>query len=166
MRRIAVVLALAFAMCGVGGAGASRTVKHSHRYQVAARLARGLRGTPLAGYGFAFEAEGHRWNVNPAMVAAIAGTESSFGAQACGVNYFGWNSCNSAAPWSTVRASITYVTRDLRQRYMNRWGKRDVYSIGLTYCGAGCGWRWAYGPHGVLQFMRNRFGSGPGVVYP
>lgn len=37
MRRIAVVLVLAFAMCGVGGAGASRTVKlgRSHRYQVA-----------------------------------------------------------------------------------------------------------------------------------
>jgi hypothetical protein len=133
---------------------------HSHRFLVAQKVQRGLAGTPLRGLGFVFEAEGHRYNVNPFFVAGITGTESSYGAARCGWNVFGWNSCNGDS-FSSYADAIHTVTRSLRVKYMNQWGLRSVEAIGGTYCQCGSHWAW----HTRL-FMRQLGDTSGGVVYP
>lgn len=134
--------------------------KHSHRYVVASTLQRALAGTALRGHGFVFEAEGHRWNVNPFFVAAITGTESSFGAARCGWNVFGWNSCRGDS-FTSFTDAISVVTRSLRVDYINRWNLGTVEMIGATYCA--CGSRWATN---TRIFMRQLGDTSGGVVYP
>jgi hypothetical protein len=157
MLTILVIALLAAAITGTARAA------HSHRYQVAQQLAQGLQGTPLAGYAFQLEAEGRRWNVNPYMVAAISGVESSFGSAACGGNAWGLGSCSVSI--ASFADGIRYVTRQLRTGYLNR-GMSDVWSIGRIYCPP-CGSGWG---DKVAWFMHARFGlpaaSQPTVTYP
>lgn len=66
--------------------------------EILRRLRIGLDGTPMAGSEGALVAAGRRWGVSPYFIAAIAGTESSFGAAACRnnrYNAFGFSSCGS-----------------------------------------------------------------------
>lgn len=74
---------------------------HSRGYRAAVLLNRGLAHTPMAGTGFALVTESLRRRLNPALIAGIAGTESSYGAAACWnnrFNAFGLSSCGSG--WS------------------------------------------------------------------
>lgn len=132
--------------------------RHSHRFLVAQKLQRGLAGTPLSRLGFEFEKAGWKYNVNPYLVAAIAGTESSFGAAACGGNAWGINSCATTFP--TFREGLWYTTRLLRRFYIDL-GYDTIWEIGGRY--AACGACWA---NHTLGFMRSRFGSGETVTYP
>lgn len=148
-------------ICAVPAAKtANPAPKHSHRYIVASTLQRSLARTPLRGQGFVFEAEGHRWNVNPFFVAAITGTESSFGAARCGWNVFGWNSCRGDS-FTSFADAISVVTRALRENYMNRWNLGTVELIGVVYCR--CGSHWAAN---TRSFMRRLGDTSGGVVYP
>lgn len=132
---------------------------HGHRSDIAKRLNAGLAGTPLSGYGYEFEAAGRRYNVNPFLVASISGTESSFGAAACGGNAWGINSC--ATTFSSFSEGLWYTTRLLRRFYISL-GFDDIYKIGARY--AACGVCWA---NHTLQFWRGTFGqSWIGVTYP
>ena len=128
------------------------------RSDVAKRLNHGLAGTPLAGYGWEFEAAGWRYNVSPFLVAAIAGTESSFGAAACGGNAWGINSC--ATSFGSFSEGLWYTTRLLRRFYIDL-GFDTIWKIGARY--AACGACWA---RHTLGFMQGRFGSGEQVTYP
>lgn len=123
-----------------------------------ARLNRGLAGTPLAGYGNAFDTAGRRWNVSPFFVASIAGVESSFGAAACGGNAWGIGSC--AMSFGSFADGIVFTTRLLRKSYINA-GLRDVWSIGRIYCPP-CGDRWG---DKVGWLMTRRFGVSTSVLY-
>jgi hypothetical protein len=134
--------------------------RHSHRYLIASTLSRRLAGTPLRRLGFVFEAEGHRWNVNPFLVAAITGTESSLGEAACGYNPFGWNSCHGDG-FTSFADAVRVVTRSLRVDYMNRWGLRTVEAIGAIYCECGPGWA-----ERTRMFMRELGDHTGSVVYP
>lgn len=160
-----------------GGAGACRTVvaftvlvlaalavlpastaaAHSIRYTNAKRLNAGLAGTPLARLGFQFEAAGWRWNINPFLVAAIAGTESSFGKAACGGNAWGIGSCGTS--FVTFREGLWYTTRLLRLHYLDD-GLVTLVQVGTRY--AACGPCWA--AH-TLRFMQ-WFDAGPPLDYP
>jgi hypothetical protein len=131
---------------------------HSHRFHVAKKLQHGLRGTPLAAHAFRLEAEGWRWNINPFLVASIAGTESSFGAAACGGNAWGIASCG--VRFASFGEGISYATRLLRTDYLNV-GFRTLDRVGGRY--AACGSCWA---ERTGWFMRARFGSPLTLTYP
>lgn len=140
----------------------SSDAKHPHRYLVAKRLKDGLTkpyAFPLRRYAFAMEAAGHRYNVNPYFIAAIAGVESTFGKAACGGNAWGIGSCSVTFP--TFKEGAFYTARLLRTGYLNR-GLRDVYAVGRVYCPP-CGNRWG---EKVAYFMRYFFRSPPAVTYP
>ena len=109
---------------------------HSQRFRVVQKLKRGLRGTPLAPHAFRLESEGWRWNINPFLVAAIAGTESSFGAAACGGNAWGIAACGIS--FGSFGEGIRYTTRLLRTNYLNL-GYRTLDRVGSRY--AACGSR-------------------------
>ena len=70
-----------------------------HKYDdVVRQLQRGLSGTPMDGSAGDLLAAAIRYRISPFFIAAIAGTESSFGAAACSnnrYNAFGLSSCGS-----------------------------------------------------------------------
>ena len=131
---------------------------HSHRYNVAQQLRQGLRGTPLALHAFRFEAAGWRWNINPFLVASIAGTESGFGAAACGANAWGIGNCGIR--FDTFGEGISYTTKLLRSFYLDL-GYSTLSTVGSRY--AACGECWA---SKTGWFMRARFGSPLTLTYP
>jgi hypothetical protein len=128
------------------------------RYRVVQRLQKGLRGTPLAPQAFRLESEGWRWNINPFLVAAIAGTESSFGAAACGGNAWGIGNCGFS--FASFGDGVTYATRLLRTGYLNL-GYVTLDRVGARY--AACGSCWA---EKTGWFMRARFDSPLTLTYP
>lgn len=73
-------------------------ILHSHDSMIRS-LERGLAGTPMAGTGRELEAAGRHWGINPAVIAAIAGTESSFGAARCG-HYNAYGLANCTGIWN------------------------------------------------------------------
>lgn len=136
---------------------ASCTKQKKTRLAVVKRLNAGLAGYPLGGYGAVFEREGWEHNINPYMVAAIAGKESTFGKALCGHNPFGWS---PYCQFSSFEQAIAVVTRGLRENYLNRWHLYTVSAIGHTYCVPPDSWI-----RDVSSIMTQRFGSDLRVTY-
>lgn len=140
----------------------ARGTKHSPRYQVAAQLNRGLAHTPMANTGFALEAAGHRHHVSPFFIAAIAGTESSFGAAACTGNprnAFGLASCGTG--WRVPYFPSWAAAYEFMGAFLtSRWPRaRTTYDFhGYAACSSCWGAKTA-------EHMRARFGVGPTVTY-
>jgi hypothetical protein len=126
--------------------------------EVARRIDRGLSGTPMSGLGRSLEVASRRVNVNPALLAGIAGVESSFGeANSGSYNPFGWGPGIDFASWPHAFSS---VANGIRSRYINLWGARNLWDLGRNYC-PGCS-TW---PGKVASFM-GRFRLGLALDYP
>lgn len=133
------------------------------------RLNRGLDGTPMEGTGGELELAGRRYGIHPAFIAAIAGTESSFGAAACRnnrYNAFGLSSCGSgwSVPWFRSWAdAYDFMGRFLtgRTNVTSGWpNARTTWDYhGYAACSRCWGDKTAY-------WMRTRFGLPPNVRYP
>lgn len=140
---------------------ACRTALHAHDVMIRT-LQRGLTGTPMAGTGAELEAAGRRYHVHPAFIAAIAGTESTFGAAACASNQynaFGLSSCGSG--WSVPNFQSWGEVYEFMGRFLSsRWPSAATtydyhgYAANSVSWGAKC----AY-------WMQARFGLGNGVRY-
>lgn len=95
------------------------------------------KNSPLAGQGEALVKSGRRWNVDPRLVVAIAGAESTFGTRLC-AEYNAWNwfykdtSKCSANAFSSWEEGIERVTRGLRQLYLDR-GRTTIPKIAEIY---------------------------------
>ena len=125
-------------------------------------LRRGLAGTPMQGTERALEAAGRRYGVSPVFMAAVAGTESSYGAAACSNNHFnvwGLSSCGSGwyvPQWSSWTQAFDFYARFLTSRWP---GATTPYS----YRGyAACSDCWGRSVSGHMA----RFGVSNSVVYP
>lgn len=130
---------------------------------IVVRLNRGLAGTPMAGLGRILRDEGRRVNVSPFFIAAAAGTESSFGAAACGQygrNAWGLGNCGSA--WSvpafeTWTEAIRYYAEFLSERWPSATTPYHYY--GYAACDTCWGRKTAW-------WMEARFGVSPYTRYP
>lgn len=100
--------------------------------------------SPIAGNGSVFFNSGVEWNVDPRLIVAIAGAESSFGKNwaacpATGFNAWSWfydgNCVNS--PFSSYADGIQTVTEFIRKSYLNK-GFNTIPQIESKYCAAGC----------------------------
>lgn len=135
--------------------------KHSPRYLVATQLNANLAGTPMAGTGFALEAAGWRWHVHPAFIAAIAGTESSYGRLGCQGNprnAFGLASCGQS--WRVPFFASWKQAYEFMGRFLaERWPRaRTPYD----YSGyAACSSCWGR----ATAWHMSRFGMGTDVRY-
>jgi len=98
-----------------------------------------LRGknSPLAGYGAAFVAAGREHDVDPRLLVAIAGAESTFGTRVC-AEHNAWNwfyrdtskcSANSFASWNE---GINTVANGLRRLYLDQ-GRTTIPGIAEIY---------------------------------
>jgi hypothetical protein len=113
--------------------------------------------SPIAGNGVALVETGKRWNVDPRLVIAIAGQETSFGTNlGCNTQYnawsFFWNHGHCAtSTFSSYANAIEVVTRNLRLRYINI-GLTTIPKIRTKYCGSGCG-TWVSGVSGFYTAL-------------
>lgn len=94
-------------------------------------------GSPMLGQGGAFIAAGATYHLDPRLLVAISGAESSFGQITCGpFNAWGWSCPNSPAAFSTWADAINTVARGLRENYLND-GLTTVAAIQTRYAPVG-----------------------------
>jgi hypothetical protein len=131
----------------------------------AAALERRLKGTPLQGQGRTFWQAGRRYRVDPRLLVAIAGAESSFGKHQSGArNPFGWG---PGIDFPSYEAAIETVAKGLRENYLNQ-GLKTIAQIGSKYAPAGAGndptnlnSHWT---QNVSKFYRELGGKNPGAT--
>lgn len=139
-------------------AAARVTARHT---QVARQLNRGLAGTPMAGTGRELEQAGREHGIHPAFIAAIAATESSFGAAACSSNRFNaYGLANCQGIWhvpdfQSWRDSYRFMGRFLSGRWPHADTPYEFY--GYAACDACWGRK--------VAFYMRRLGFGHGVRY-
>jgi transglycosylase-like protein with SLT domain len=97
------------------------TVKQLNRF-----LAR--KRSPMATHADEIIVAANRYHVDPRVVVAIAGVESTFGLHSRGFNAWGWN--GGSTRWRSWTESIDTYTRLLGQKYPNH---RNVASIARRY---------------------------------
>lgn len=163
MRPLLALLAVA-AMCFVGGAGASGTLKHSPRYQVVQQLRTGLRGTPLQGHAFEIEQAAYDTHVSPFFMVGASGTESSvFRASCAGNRWNGWGMGSCSASWVPFLPTLRYAFHFYGTYIRATWpSARTPYDL-HGYCGCG---DQAWGDK-TVAWIRQLFGNVPTTLaYP
>jgi hypothetical protein len=130
--------------------------------QTVRRLDAGLAGTPMAGTGASLEKHGRRHGVSPYFMAAVAATESSLGAAACGAGgYNAWGLGNCGTAWSVPSFSSWDEAIAYYARFLTRWsGHATPYSF-RGY--AACDECWA---RKVSEWMGRLFGVSSETRYP
>ena len=94
--------------------------------------------SPMAGYAAHIVAAGMQYGVDPRVVVAIAGVESTYGLYSRGYNAWGWNAGKTR--WASWETAIDRFTRALGLSYRSlRHGRFAAAS--RTYCPP-CGKRW------------------------
>lgn len=127
------------------------------RAAVVSRLRAGLAGYPLEQWAGRFEQAGRRWNVSPYLMAAISGTESTYGLAVTPGNAWGIGPGMSFADFG---AGIDYLARLLATRYPIDSG--DLARVGSIYAACGVCWGSTTG-----SIMQARFGASPYALrYP
>jgi hypothetical protein len=115
------------------------------------------KGSPLAGQGSVFVGAGKKYGVDPGLVVAISGIESSFGKHILGnFNAWGWGPGRAFSSW---QEGISRVTQGLSQGYI-RQGLTTPEAIVRKYAPASDGndeKRWA---STVSQFLAEMGGGG------
>jgi hypothetical protein len=94
------------------------------------------RNSPLADYADVFVENADKYNLDWKFVAAISGTESSFGLAYPQGTYNGWGwgiYGNNMHYFNSWEDAIETISKGLREQYMDKWGAKDVYGIGKFY---------------------------------
>lgn len=95
------------------------------------------KGSPMAGQGRAFVASGALWRVDPRLLVAISGAESSFGQITCGAfNAWGYGCPNNPYGWTSWADAIDTVAKGLRTNYLAE-GRTTVALIQQKYAPSG-----------------------------
>lgn len=119
---------------------------------------------PLADLGPDFVQWGSTYGVNPRLVVAISGAESSFGAHVCtqanAWNWF-WEGPCPKSPFDSWDSGIKTVSHFLRKSYLLK-GYNTIPLIGAKYCASGCE-HWV---PGVTQFYTELGGDLSSLTWP
>lgn len=95
------------------------------------------KGSPMAGQGTAFIASAGRWQVDPRLLVAIAGAESSFGRITCApFNAWGWGCPDGPYDFDSWADGIDTVMEGLRTNYLAE-GRTSVATVHQKYAPLG-----------------------------
>ncbi len=92
--------------------------------------------SPLAASAETFVAEADKNNIDWKLLASISGVESTFGHQIPynSYNAWGWGIYgDNMIRFSSWDEAITTISGELKQRYIDKWGAKDVHQIGKYY---------------------------------
>ncbi len=96
--------------------------------------------SPMAGVGSALVDYSRQYNVDPRLVIAISGAETTFGRHLCADNnawnWFHHRNC-AQSPFENYPQGAERVTRFMRLSYLNR-GYTTIELIRYKYCTSGC----------------------------
>lgn len=104
----------------------TRYVGHDGKETTAAQIAAFLNQfrSPMEQHSHEIVRAANRYGVDPKLIVAIAGVESTFGRKCRGYNAWGWN--GGRTRWSSWSESIEEYTRLLSENYPNRDNVRRV----------------------------------------
>jgi len=98
------------------------------------------KNSPLAGIGAALSGYARDYDIDPRLVVAIAGAETTFGQHQCtdnnAWNWFHRRTCPASA-FTSYQEGAEHVTKFLRLSYLNR-GYDTIEQIRYKYCTSGC----------------------------
>lgn len=98
------------------------------------------RTSPMAGQGASLLRHGQKYDIDPRLMTAIAGQESSFGLHLCADhnawNWFWGGSC-TRSPFVSYDRAIEVVSKYMRKSYLNK-GYTTIPLIQKKYCVDGC----------------------------
>ena len=100
----------------------------------------GKKSSPLQGTGEDFVKLGKQYNVDPRLVAAIAGGETTFGKHVCAKNNaWNWFHRRTCPPsvFASYAEGIDRVSKFMRLSYINK-GYDTIEKIRFKYCAVGC----------------------------
>jgi len=92
--------------------------------------------SPLVPHAATFVREADKYRLDYRLVAAISGLESTFGHYIPynSYNAWGWGVYgNNVINFTSYDEAIETISKELRHRYMNRWGATTVLEIGRFY---------------------------------
>lgn len=133
--RLAAGLAL---VCAAG----AQTLDYSPASPTAGQIDRYLTGkhSPMAGTGAAFASYARDYEIDPRLVVAISGAETTFGKHVCAENnawnWFHHRTCPQS-PFAGYPEGAERVTKFLRLNYLNK-GYDSIELIQHKYCASGC----------------------------
>ena len=94
------------------------------------------RNAPFATHAGLIVSQADKYNLDWRLLVAISGVESTFGQRypQGSFNAWGWGIYgDNRHGFSSWEDAITTISKELRVRYMDRWGAKDVYQIGNSY---------------------------------
>jgi hypothetical protein len=98
------------------------------------------RSSPISGNSASLLRHGQKYDIDPRLLAAIAGQESSFGLHLCADhnawNWFWGGSC-TRSPFVSYDRAIEVVSKYMRKSYLNK-GYTTIPLIQKKYCIDGC----------------------------
>jgi hypothetical protein len=92
--------------------------------------------SPLVPYAGTFVEKADKYNLDWKLVAAISGVESTFGREIPYESFNGWGwgiYGDNMIRFSSWTQGIETISEGLRNKYINKWGAKDVYEIGKFY---------------------------------
>ncbi len=92
--------------------------------------------SPLVDSAGTFIEEADKNNLDWKLVVSIAGVESWFGQRIPYNSYNGWGwgvYGDNVIRFASWDEGIKTISKDLRVKYMEKWGAKDVYEIGQIY---------------------------------
>ncbi len=92
--------------------------------------------SPLAPFSQDLVENADKYGLDWKLVAAISGVESTFGQQIPSESFNGWGwgiFGNNTIRFSSWKEGIQTVSEGLKTNYIDKWGAKDVYEIGVLY---------------------------------
>jgi hypothetical protein len=96
--------------------------------------------SPMAGMGSVFAGYGRDYDVDPRLIVAISGAETTFGQHLCAANNaWNWFHRRTCPPstFTSYQEGAERVTRFMRRSYINK-GYDSIELIRYKYCATGC----------------------------
>lgn len=103
-----------------------------------------------------------KYNLDWRLVLAISGVESTYGKQIPPFSYNGWGwgvYGDNVIRFKSWKDGIQTVSQGLRERYMDKWGGKDIYQIGANYASSP---HWANSVNIHLNMIQRFTLSNPG----